>query len=608
MTDARDKLRTMVRGGGGQLITQPAPMGTVRASADTGAAPVAAADQNLTPRTPDDGSSVRAHDQLRPMVHEAPPLPANPGRRTIWHTGGISRLRSRLRRLARWIYFHTPGRPPTAIERRIKAERQARRQIERLLREESQLYRQRITNALTRLNLCYHYPKSKNDFMMAGVQKVKFDTVVMQPEALYLRIDTAHLPRGVNIMQLVAQDVLTDITLSCGQRVTAEYTERIGCWYVIERATGARGIPNHVSFAEMMGRVQDVSDPLMVPFGMQSNNREVFRSLSEMVHMLVAGTTGAGKSNFVNAMLCTLITRNSPDNLKLILVDLKGGMELNPYAGIPHILHLPGFDEIVNHRDQVPGVLQWLFDEGERRIKIIEAGHHRSISSYNKNRRVKLPRIVLLIDEWADVVMDTKLKNRAETILTNVCQRFRAVGVHVVLCTQRPEVKVVSGNIKGVLPAKVAFNCTNNASSMVILDNASAKGLVPVGRCVLQFNGDYEIQTPYMPDDLVVEMVAAVRAGKLVAVGEMRKHDVTPEEIMRWALAQPNHAGELSQRLLFSTFRQRGLGLEELRAWLTSWEGLEFEVNGALYRVEAGIGTKPRRLVAVLEPPPAPAP
>lgn len=601
--DARDKLRTITRGKGGRLLAAPAHADVSRARHAGTPAPTPAADLNLTPGTAPDGGQLGASDNMPLVAHQVAPMPADPLRRTVWASGSRARWILRLRQLFRWIAARLPFRPPTAQQRREKSEMAARRLLERQLREEAGLYRQRVTNALDRLGMCYRFRKSEKDWFVGGKRSVRFDVIRLQPEALSFHVDTARLPRGVNIMQLMQPDVLTDLTLSCGVRVTAEYSEKIGAWYILERATGARGVPAHVPYADMLERFPEQADGLAIAFGLQSNNRVVYRSLSEMPHMLVAGTTGAGKSNFLNSVLCSWISRNHPDALKIIAVDLKGGMEFNPYRDVPHIMQVPGLQKIINDREQVEAALEWLFAEVERRIKLIEGAGKNNIAKYNqKHKSHPLPRIVLLIDEYADLALFAKLKARVEPLLTNICQRSRAVGIHVLLCTQRPEVAVVSGNIKGVLPAKVAFNCTNNASSMVILDNSSAKGLGTVGRCILQLNGvDLEVQTPYMPDDLVADVIKAAIANQGLKLAELRKHDVTPDEIMRWALTTAQ--GEMSVNLVYQTFRGRGLGKEEVLNWLKSWDGQQFVVNGSLFRVEPGAGTRPRRLVAEMSRP-----
>lgn len=600
--ETRARLRTLTRGKHGALVAAPKIEAAAAVVARHTGRPAPADPSSLDPALPDNGAHAQAADNLRPPAHEAPPMPDDPLRPSILPASSRNRWVLRARRAARWLAARLPWREPTAAERKLRSEMQERRMMERLLREESVEYRKRLTNALDRLGFCYRYPRSERsplaDLVLGGVRSVQFDEIRMQPEALYYHLDTRRLPRGVHIPALLEPNVLTDLTISCGRRVTAEYSEQIGAWYIVERGGAARGLPAHVSFGDLMERFGDKDDPLAIAVGLTANNRPVFRSLSQTIHLLVGGVPGSGKSNFINAMLCTWIARNHPDELRLVMVDLKGGLELDPYMGVPHVHQVPDLDPIINQREDVPRMLDWLLEEGERRIGKLH-GKHRSIASYNKNRqRDRMPRIVLVIDEYADIALHTELKREVERRLTNICQRFRAVGVHVVLCTQRPEANIVSPNIKGVMQAKVAFNCANNASSMVMLDNTDAKGLAPVGRAMLQESGMQTlVQTPYMPDDLVAQVIAAAKAGQHVAPVVQRKHDVTADEVMRWALDQAG--GELASRRVYQTFRGRGMGLREVETWLQSWDGQEYVVNGALYRVEPGTGTRPRQLVAV---------
>ena len=489
----------------------------------------------------------------------------------------------------------------SAEDKALKDEKARRRQMESLLREESTLYRQRIVNALNRRELCYRFRKSEKDFLTRGVQSVQFQEIRMQPDAVYLRVDTDHMPRGVGILQLVDEDILTDLSIACGRRVSADYSERYGCWYIVERATGVLGIPSHVQWLDMLKGFPSSADGLSLPLGVTSNARPVYKSLGTMYSMLVGGTIGAGKSNVLNVILCTLIRRNHPDRLKLLLVDLKGGLEFSFYEGVPHLLPIPGSAEggICYHRDQVTGVLKWLLAEGERRIGIMKSAGFKDIGRYNQfHRKQHLPHLVFVVDEWADIKLEPKSGRESEEILTNIAQRFRAVGIHVILCTQVPKSEVLSTRIKGVLPAKLAYSCPTNQGSMAILDNGHAKGLQPVGRCVLQWQDEIQLQTPYINDQMIRETIAGAIAGNFEE-SDSHTHDLTQLEVLEYALENEN--GYLAHHSLFAHYEKRGISKEELRQWLIDWEAQEFIVGSSLYRVEPAKGNKPRRLIAVTD-------
>jgi hypothetical protein len=184
-----------------------------------------------------------------------------------------------------------------------------------------------------------------------------------------------------------------------------------------------------------------------------------------------------------------------------------------------------------------------------------------------------------------------------EETLANVAQRFRAVGIHVILCTQIPKAEVISTRIKGVLPAKLAFSVPTLAASMVMVDNGDARGLQPVGRCVYQWDGQYEVQCPYINEEIISEIVNGAISG--VYEESRSTHDVTILELMEYALANEN--GYLSRDILYREYKARGLTVDELNQWLSSMDGQEYVLGTSLYRVDPARGNKPRRLVAIDE-------
>jgi hypothetical protein len=503
------------------------------------------------------------------------------------------------RTLARARHYN-PWRKLSAEEQAQRDEQQRRQKMARLLEREAQLYWDRIVNALDRYGYQHRAASTDGKGGYRPTSHVKFDKVVMQPEAIYFRINTQRLPFGTKIAELMDRLLLIDLSLACQRRVSAEYSERIGAWYVVERAIGTRGIPDHVKYQDLITAMPASADGLTIPIGIGINSKMVYRSLGRMYSMLVAGTIGGGKSNFLNVLLCTLIQRNPPERLKLILVDLKGGLEFQFYAGLPHLIPIPDVapSGIADHNHQVPGVLEWLHTEGERRQAILRDAGYKSIGRYNAHRRgSRMPHLLLVIDEWADVMYDKGIKSRAEEALANIAQRYRAVGVHVIVCTQVPKSEVISLRIKGVLPAKICFSTPSNQGSMVVLDHGGAKGLTPAGRCILQHDDETEVQTPFINEEMISAVVERAISGKPLDTAS--GHDVTHIEVLEWALANDN--GYLSRDTLHKQFGRRGLKQAELEQWLAEWEGQEIVLGTSLYRVAKAAGSRPRRLIAVDE-------
>jgi S-DNA-T family DNA segregation ATPase FtsK/SpoIIIE len=210
--------------------------------------------------------------------------------------------------------------------------------------------------------------------------------------------------------------------------------------------------------------------------------------MAAMPHLLIAGATGSGKSVCVNAILTSLLLYNTPDELRLVLVDPKR-VELTGYNGIPHLL-----SPVVVEMERVIGALQWMTREMDRRYHTFAQVGARNIQDYNTRIKTQgggkpLPYLVVVIDELADLMMIAP--DETERTITRLAQLARATGIHIVLATQRPSVDVVTGLIKANFPARIAFAVASNTDSRVILDQPGAERLL--GR------GDMLYQSPEAP-------------------------------------------------------------------------------------------------------------
>ncbi len=218
-------------------------------------------------------------------------------------------------------------------------------------------------------------------------------------------------------------------------------------------------------------------------------------SLEGMPHLLIAGTTGSGKSVCVNAILTCFLLHNTPDDLRLVLVDPKR-VELTSYNGIPHLL-APVIVEV----DRVVGALQWMTREMDKRYHTFAQAGARNIGDYNARIQAqggkKLPYLVIVIDELADLMMIAP--DETERTITRLAQLARATGIHMILATQRPSVDVVTGLIKANFPARIAFAVASNTDSRVILDQPGAERLL--GR------GDMLYQAPDAPSPVRLQGV-----------------------------------------------------------------------------------------------------
>jgi len=218
--------------------------------------------------------------------------------------------------------------------------------------------------------------------------------------------------------------------------------------------------------------------PLKIALGMNVSGEPVASDLTGLPHLLIAGTTGSGKSVCVNSILCCLLLNNSPANLRLIMVDPKR-VELTGYNGIPHLL-----SPVITDTEKVVGALQWVQREMDARYHRFSQVGTRNILEYNKSQPDKLPYMVVVIDELADLMM--LAPDETERSLTRLAQLARATGIHLVLATQRPSTDVVTGLIKANFPARVAFAVASGVDSRVILDQPGAERLLGRGDMLFQ--------------------------------------------------------------------------------------------------------------------------
>ncbi len=248
------------------------------------------------------------------------------------------------------------------------------------------------------------------------------------------------------------------------------------------------------TWAEMKG-------PLGIAIGKDISGTPIVADLDRMPHLLVAGQTNSGKSVMINAVLTSLLYRNSPSDLKLILVDPKH-VELTPYNEIPHLL-----TPVITEPEKCISALKWAVAEMERRYRTLAEAHRRNINEYNELKKDEgMPYIVIVIDELADLMM--MAARDVEALIVRIAQKARAVGIHLIVATQSPRVTVITGLIKANIPARVAFTVSQEVESRIILDQSGAEKLLGMG--------DMLFATADMPKPKRVQ-------GSLIEIGEVQK-------------------------------------------------------------------------------------
>ncbi len=253
-------------------------------------------------------------------------------------------------------------------------------------------------------------------------------------------------------------------------------------------------VPNQtistVSFRDITENQKDKTHPLVVPLGKEVSGNIIEANITKMPHLLIAGSTGSGKSVAINTIITGILMKAKPSEVKLILIDPKM-VELNVYNGIPHLL-IP----VVTDARRAAGALQKAVQEMERRYKLFAETSHRNIGEYNadvdkfnktaadEDKMERLPYIVVIVDELSDLMMVAG--HEVEAAIVRLAQMARAAGLHIIIATQRPSVDVITGLIKANIPSRMAFAVSSGVDSRTILDSVGAEKLLGRGDMLFQ--------------------------------------------------------------------------------------------------------------------------
>jgi S-DNA-T family DNA segregation ATPase FtsK/SpoIIIE len=251
---------------------------------------------------------------------------------------------------------------------------------------------------------------------------------------------------------------------------------------------------------------QEAKFPLVLALGKDISGQPIVADLDEMPHLLIAGTTGSGKTVCVNSLISSLLFKNSPTDLKFLMIDPKM-VELMPFNGLPHLLC-----PVVTDAKKASLALNWVVNEMEGRYQLLAKVGARNIEAYNQ-RQEKFPYIIVIIDEFADLMSVSR--DQIENAITRLAQLSRAVGIHLMLATQRPSVDVITGVIKANLPSRISFKVASKVDSRTVLDSNGADKLLGKGDMLFMRPGESKlirIQGTLVNDKEIERIVSFIKA------------------------------------------------------------------------------------------------
>jgi hypothetical protein len=474
--------------------------------------------------------------------------------------------------------------------------------------------RVRIIRTLTRLGHCSSVEREGQRRIRAEVQ-----IHYVEVNALYYRmfVDAATLPYGVSIMDIQGDAVCTDLSVACGHPVRSEIKKIdnnvIGLQYTVEIAA-TMGVPNLCKFSDMLPLLPASAPPLAFMTGYSEGKRLRYANLEELPHFLGGGSTMGGKSNMLHAMACCLISRNTPDELRLLLIDLKfDGIEMTRYKRTPHLiaahdLAQPGQfipevpSGIATIPEQAIAALKWIKHEAKRRGSLFTKAEVQNLRQWNRRHPSRrLPYIVVINDELANLRLNKQFGAEAYDLLQEILSTARAAGFSFVTFTQSSNSRIVDEFIKVNLPGRICFSVPDAASSILFVGTGAAKDLTPAGRAIYNHGTErYLVQTPLIEASDIAEIVANAKLGNLTA--HLSTRPIVAEEVIEWALH--HNQSSLAFRDVFRHFGTdlQRIDYDSLVIFMKELDGHDYRVGDHVYQVLPGIGKRPRALIQLDQP------
>lgn len=508
------------------------------------------------------------------------------------------KLPRRVGRLERWFNKQRNfWRPPlTADELDDQAIRKKEKDNFQARKRDCQALYVKISNAYFNCGINY-IRKQGYRHEKEKVEKVTFESWGWTQDGATAIGKVENIPYDHRPDELIQPGILNALMCAVEKPVAGRLDANGGGIYISVALAGKLDLPDWVDFNYSFPLIAESQPPLSVFIGIGENGAKHVINLEECPHVLIAGSTGTGKSVCLTSIIATLVARNVPKDLRLLLADLKT-MDLSLFTGCPHLLteieEIP--DGIVRRESQIIPALKWLEQESNRRQAMFGHEQVRSLSEWNRRHRNRyLPRIVFAIDEYARLMRTKYFEKEFISLMYDLSSTSRAVGIYIYACTQYCVSRYVSVDIKMNLNGRIAFSTNDLSGSVAVLDSNEAVGLYPPpGRGIFRLGqNSFRFQGCFISTRQILSIVNSAKQGKTLR--EIPADTgLSEEEICRWALDENN--GYLQTSITFHHFTPR-IEQSNLKKLLQDMDGKIYTIDAIDYRVIPAAGARARKLV-----------
>lgn len=490
--------------------------------------------------------------------------------------------------------------------RELKEEAAREKRIKRDMAKEAKHLEKLLIGVWKQADGCHYTTNGENGKLITKAPR--FERSIILPDAHYFYVAASKkvlfgwkwlIPHGVMISDLYREEVLVNMRTATKRQVDAIWTVSNQLIIRVSRLDSPDAMPRLVKWRDAMKYFPD-GDTRKMPYTIGVTESRKFRwfDFASIPHILVGGSSQSGKSNLVNGIIATLASTHTPSELRLVLVDQKGGIEFTHWEDLPHLLW-----EMVKTVDEVYPALTRLIHYMKQRMSLLQEAKAKDIDSYNAkvDEEYRLERILLVIDELSTFVgLKGGLTDDLHNAIMVLTSQGRAVGIHVIAATQYPEVKVLPGRIKSNMTLRLSGSMPSVISSLVILDTPEAARLPAVpGRFAVRIGLiNLVVQVPFISDDDIAGVVLSARNKFTDVANDPRGAARAPQivvwdeqRVLKWALRYKD--GKLSGRELHKLLGQESPGERHLMKVCRSLVDqcnalgvLRLEEDGAEYRIK----------------------